>query len=105
MTLRESGSRWYNRSMGCCTPRKGPPLRPDEDPSPEDIARFGSDTVPCRGCGADIYDEADWCHKCGRAQRADGDPDTEAARGVPVWVMITAGVVCVAFLVFSLGIV
>ena len=78
----------------------------DENPSEEDIARFGSETVPCAGCGAEIYDEAEWCHKCGRAQRAAGDADDGeggAARGVPVWVMVTAGVVVGGVLIAAMG--
>lgn len=81
-------------------------MRPDENPSPEDVERFGSETVPCRGCGADIYDEAEWCHKCGRAQRASGDDDDgEGGKdaGIPPWAMVTAGLLVAAVLIVAFG--
>jgi hypothetical protein len=55
--------------MPCgCAPKGGPQFDPDcEGPSPEDIERFGGDTIACPGCGADVYDEAPFCHRCGRA--------------------------------------
>lgn len=40
-------------------------MRDDEGPSREDLARFGGETRPCPKCRADVYDEAEWCHKCG----------------------------------------
>jgi hypothetical protein len=40
----------------------------DEDPSPEDIARFGDDadqTGYCPECGAQVWDATPSCPKCG----------------------------------------
>jgi hypothetical protein len=81
-------------------------LRPDEDPSPEDVERFGSETVPCRGCGTEIYDEAEWCHNCGRAQSAAGDADDGEGgpdAGIPPWAMLTAGLLVAAILIVVFG--
>jgi hypothetical protein len=84
--------------MSCCPKKPGPPLTTDEDPSDEDVARFGSETVACKGCGAEIYDESPWCHKCGESQGAEG----ESVRGVPVWAMVTLGVVAGGLLIVAL---
>ncbi len=39
---------------------------PDEDPSDEDVQRFGEGeaTVRCPDCGASVWAEADICPKC-----------------------------------------
>lgn len=42
-------------------------LDPD-GPSPDDLERFGHETVPCLNCHADIYDQAEVCPHCGHAQ-------------------------------------
>lgn len=39
----------------------------DEDPTPEDIERFGDVTQKCPHCGTDLYDDAEVCWKCGLA--------------------------------------
>jgi hypothetical protein len=39
----------------------------DEGPSGEDLEKFGDETVRCRECGADVWDEAEMCPKCGAA--------------------------------------
>lgn len=36
----------------------------DEGPSPEDIERFGSETINCSSCGKEVYDEAAICPAC-----------------------------------------
>ncbi len=41
-------------------------VREDEGPSQADIEQFGGDSRPCPHCGADVYDDAEWCHKCGK---------------------------------------
>ncbi|MEK6704139.1 MAG: hypothetical protein AABZ53_17930 [Planctomycetota bacterium] len=76
--------------MSCC-PRPTGPIRPDEDPSPEDVEQFGKETTPCPDCGAEIYDEAEWCHKCGRVLGEAKD-----TKGLPTWAAWTAlGVVAI----------
>ena len=37
----------------------------DEDPSPDDLERFGHDTAHCPACGAEIWDLAELCPTCG----------------------------------------
>lgn len=83
--------------MSCCPRKPGPPLRPDEDPSQEDIERFDRETTPCPHCGAEIYDDAEWCHKCGKSV-APGD----AGKGVPTWAIAAAGVLVVCILAIVL---
>ena len=39
----------------------------DEGPSIEDIERFDRDTGYCSECGAEIWDQSDFCPKCGLA--------------------------------------
>lgn len=59
----------------------------DEGPDEADLERFGSATVPCPKCGAAVYDEAEWCHKCGHVL-GDGTD----GKKMPVWVYITVAV-------------
>jgi hypothetical protein len=37
----------------------------DEDPSPDDLERFDRDTAYCPDCGAEIWDQAEFCPACG----------------------------------------
>jgi hypothetical protein len=37
----------------------------DEDPSDEDLERFGGDTAWCPACDAEIYEDSVECPKCG----------------------------------------
>ena len=37
----------------------------DEDPSPDDLERFGHDSGYCPDCGAEIWDQAEFCPSCG----------------------------------------
>lgn len=68
----------------------------DEGPQAEDLERFGHATVKCRKCGAEVYDEAEWCHKCGAVLA----PDPDTGGGTPKWVMITAISLAVGFILF-----
>ncbi len=65
-------------------------MQPSEDPSPEDVEQFSKETFPCPDCGAEIYDEAEWCHKCGRVIGEAAD-----AKGLPPWAAWTAAGVVV----------
>ncbi len=38
---------------------------PDEDPSSEDLERFGGETAFCPACGAQMWDQAEICPRCG----------------------------------------
>jgi len=82
--------------MACnCGPQCGPDRDIDEGPDEADIARFGSETIPCPACGAQVYDEASWCHKCGQVL---GDPaDAKAPRA---WVLLTVAGLVTAFALF-----
>ena len=85
--------------MGCCKhPEHGCEFDPNsEAPSADDVARFGGEDIECPNCGSDVYHDAALCHTCGHAME-------HAPTGQPKpWVMLTAGVVIVAFvLVFAL---
>ena len=48
----------------------------DEEPSEEDIERFGGATQKCPECGTELYDDVEVCWKCGRALMA-GDRDSQ----------------------------
>lgn len=61
------------------------PIEVDNDPQEEDIAKFGSDSAMCPKCKATIYDDAEWCHKCGTVL---GGEDTKPR--APLWLIITA---------------
>ncbi|HYE63696.1 MAG TPA: hypothetical protein VD997_17020 [Phycisphaerales bacterium] len=37
----------------------------DEDPSPEDLERFGGATRTCPECRTELYDDSEVCWKCG----------------------------------------
>lgn len=37
----------------------------DEGPSAADLDRFGGDTGYCPACGAEVYDQAEFCPECG----------------------------------------
>lgn len=82
--------------MACnCGPQCGPDRDIDEGPDEADIARFGSETVPCPECGAEVYDEAEWCHKCGRVMA-----DPAAAKGAKPWVLLTVAGLVAAIALF-----
>ena len=42
----------------------------DEGPLDEDLDEYGNDTAsttaPCPECGAEIYEDAEWCPACGQ---------------------------------------
>ncbi len=62
----------------------------DEGPQESDLQRFGGETRPCPKCGAEIYDEAEWCHKCGHVLSETTD------HKVPAWVIAGAIALSVA---------
>lgn len=70
-------------------PHREPDDADDEGPSAADLDRFGGVTQTCPSCGAEIYDEAAVCWKCGHAL---GDP---ADRKSPVWLIVVVALVIV----------
>lgn len=67
----------------------------DEGPSAEDLERFGGETIRCRRCGAEVYDEAEWCHRC-------GEVFGEGERRLPRWAVV-AGIVALAAFLLAFG--
>ena len=61
--------------------RSSPPVI-DEDPSPQDIERFGGDTAYCPACGAEVFDQAEACPACGSwiGGATESRPPLDAAR-------------------------
>lgn len=53
----------------------------DEDPSAEDVDRFGDDSGYCPDCGQEVWDEAWQCPHCGEVieGRILRDPPSGAA--------------------------
>ena len=72
----------------------------DEEPSPEDLQRFGHDTAHCPACGAEIWDQADLCPACGDtvSGRVAGRPPVETWFRRR-WLILVVIVVLAAFLV------
>ncbi|MCC6427987.1 MAG: zinc ribbon domain-containing protein [Phycisphaerales bacterium] len=66
-----------------------------DNPQESDVERFGGETRPCPKCNADIYDEAEWCHKCGHVL-------SQADQKTPGWIFVTASVLITGFLFFLL---
>lgn len=82
--------------MACsCGPQPGPDRDIDEGPDEADLARFGSETIPCPACGSQVYDEAEWCHKCGHVMT-----EAAAAKGTPSWVFLTVAGLIAAFALY-----
>ena len=64
-----------------------------------------TDEAVCPHCGADVYDDADRCPKCGQNIVKGRDPESQwpASRPAwPMWVIITALVLAIAILLFYL---
>ena len=67
----------------------------DEGPSDDDLDEFGDDagphTTPCPNCGAEMYDDAEWCPSCDQYTTRG----TREWTGRPLWwvVLALAGVV------------
>lgn len=69
-----------------------------EGPSAEDLARFGGDTITCRNCGEEVWDDAAICPRCGRALHEELRRDETG--GPPKWAVLTAVVMLVVFVLF-----
>lgn len=71
----------------------------DEGPSLDDLNRFGSDEAFCPECGAEIYDQAEFCPHCkspigGNTLRRHPEAHAFQKR----WIMLIAIIVLLAFL-------
>ena len=77
----------------------------DEDPSPEDIERFGDDrdTGYCPSCGAEIWDEAELCPKCGQFITAPSHRRPHERRRRTTLIVIVVVVMLLAWIVFGSG--
>lgn len=76
-------------------------MRRDEDydidpegPSAEDLDRFGGDTVRCRECGEEVWDDSAICPRCGRALHEES---RGGSRGLPTWAAIAGVIALLAF--------
>lgn len=70
----------------------------NDDPSPEDIARFSEVTIRCHSCGQELHDDVEACWKCGSSvglARGDG-------RWPPWWVVAGALLALAGMLVLAL---
>jgi uncharacterized protein (DUF983 family) len=75
-------------------PRARPePEEVDEGPSEHDLERFAGVTRTCPNCKKEVFDDAELCYHCGEAL-----DDGRNTSGPPRWVLITALLVVLAFL-------
>ncbi len=71
---------------------------PDENPSEDDIQRFGDITRVCPECKKEVFDDAAVCYHCGHAfERTMAG----SSRG-PKWMIVTILVLIAAFVVATL---
>lgn len=80
-----------------------PPRRPsddeiDEGPSDADLERFGGETTRCKSCGASVYDDSEWCHKCGAVL---SDPEEGRKPTVMVLVVVAILIACLGLGAFA----
>ena len=69
----------------------------DEDPSSEDLDRFGSETATCPSCDQEVWDEAPQCPSCGCWLAGEGLHRQSARRRLIVVLIVL--VTLAAFLV------
>ncbi len=79
----------------------------DEQPSSEDLDRFGDDadqTGWCPDCGAEVWDEAEFCPECGAqiGGRVLRRPPAATEFHKKMMLLITIAVLVVFFAVFVL---
>ena len=76
----------------------------DEGPSPDDLARFGSDTAFCPECGDEVWDQAEFCPSCGA--HVGGDTLTRPPAETWLrrrWLILVALLALAAFLLLMVG--
>lgn len=64
----------------------------DENPSMEDIERFGDVTRTCPECGKDVFDDAAVCYHCGHAFERTTAGSTPSKGWVVAVVVVLVGV-------------
>jgi len=74
-------------------------LPPDENPSEDDIQRFGDVTRTCPGCKKEVFDDAAVCYHCGYAF----ERTTAGSSRNPKWIIITILVLIAGFIVASMA--
>lgn len=83
----------------------------DEGPSVDDIREFGddggTDERTCPNCGGEVYELADFCPHCRHAialprRCSCARGDDAHATPLATWVVVTAIVLAIAFLLWSL---
>ncbi len=72
---------------------------PDENPSEDDIQKFGDVTRTCPECKKDVFDDAAVCYHCGYAF----ERTTPGALRAPKWIIVTILVVIAAFVLATLS--
>lgn len=83
-------------------PRPRPRREPqevDENPSEEDLARFGDVTRTCPECRKEVFDDAAICYHCGHAF----ERTTAGSTASPRWIIITVIVLVLAFAIAALS--
>ena len=76
----------------------------DEGPSPDDLARFGSDTAFCPECGDEVWDQAEFCPACGTQVGGHTVGGTRRRRWRRKrWLLVVGLIALLAFLVAVLG--
>jgi predicted nucleic acid-binding Zn ribbon protein len=63
-------------------------------PQQADLDRFGDELDTCPKCRAKIYDDAEWCHKCGHVLGESQE------HKVKPWVLITGMVLLASILLW-----
>lgn len=69
----------------------------NEGPSEKDLQDLGGLTRPCPSCGTHVYDDADWCYKCGSVLDGAGD-SAENPEGKRLGLLLVVGLMIAAFL-------
>ena len=66
---------------------------PDENPSEDDVQRFGDVTRTCPECKKQVFDDAAVCYHCGHAF----ERTTPGSSRSPTWIIATILVIVAAF--------
>ena len=71
----------------------------DENPSDEDVQKFGDVTRTCPECKKECFDDAAVCYHCGHAF----ERTTAGSSASPKWIVVTILVIVAAFVVAALA--
>jgi len=76
----------------------------DEGPSEDDLARFDDTSARCDQCGAEMYDDAEMCPKCGAFQIRGPEGDTRNPfRKYRVLMVVVVALLLLSFLYWGMG--